>query len=33
MAEAEGGYAWLRGRPFRRIGKSIRLYFVTGSGL
>lgn len=30
MGEAEGGYAWLRGRDYRRIGKSIRLYHVEG---
>jgi 4-amino-4-deoxy-L-arabinose transferase-like glycosyltransferase len=31
MAEAKGGYEWLRGLEYRRIGKSIRLYFVPGS--
>jgi hypothetical protein len=26
MAGTEGGWRWLRGQPYRRIGKSIRLY-------
>ena len=32
MGEAAGGYGWLRGRPYRRIGKSIRLYWIRPGG-
>lgn len=32
MGEAAGGYGWLRGRSYRRIGKSIRLYRIGGDG-
>ncbi len=28
LGRVEGGWRWLRGRPYRRIGKSIRLYRV-----
>lgn len=24
----QGGFQWLRGRPYRRVGKSIRLYYI-----
>jgi hypothetical protein len=28
MTRLDGGWAWLDGKPYRRIGKSIRLYYV-----
>ena len=28
MGQAEGGYSWLGGNAYRRIGKSIRLYWI-----
>src|SRR5687768_17590559 len=28
MIAPDGGFSWLRGRPYRRVGKSIRLYYV-----
>ena len=27
VVSPSGGFSWLRGRPYRRIGKSIRLYY------
>ena len=32
MGEAAGGYGWLRGRPYRRIGRSIRVYRIRPGG-
>ncbi len=28
MIAPDGGFLWLRGRPYQRVGKSIRLYYV-----
>lgn len=28
MSQTDGGWRWLEGRPYRRVGKSIRLFYV-----